>query len=138
MMKVKGCSFVEAEIKLSKVIGVNWIEAAWDTAGFLRALSFEDCAINLSTFFGLHLKEIVIKDCTALEADFSEADMTKADCRNTDFAKCRFIQTNLTGADFVGAKNYMIDARINTLKKTKFSLPEAESLLHSLDIILVD
>jgi fluoroquinolone resistance protein len=138
MMKVKGCTFVETKFEGSKVMGVNWMEAAWDTAGFLRALSFEDCTINFSTFFGLHLKEIVIKDCTALEADFSEADMTKADCRNTDFAKSRFKQTDLTRADFVGAKNYTIDARINTLKKTKFSLPEAESLLHSLDIVLVE
>jgi uncharacterized protein YjbI with pentapeptide repeats len=138
MMKVPGCSFVETRFERSKVMGVNWVEAAWDTAGFLRPLSFEGCTINFSIFFGLHLKEIVIKDCTALEIDFSEADLTKADCRNTDFAKCRFVQTNLTEADFVGAKNYAIDARINTLKKTKFSLPEAENLLHSLDIVLVD
>jgi len=138
MVKVKGSSFVQTKFEGSKVMGVNWMEAAWDTAGFLRALSFEDCTINFSTFFGLQLKEIVIKGCTALEADFTEADMTKADCRNTDFAKCRFMQTNLTEADFVGAKNYAIDARINTLKKTKFSLPEAESLLHSLDIVLVE
>jgi uncharacterized protein YjbI with pentapeptide repeats len=138
MMKVKDCSFVETEFKRSKVIGVNWMEAAWDTAGFLRALSFDDCIINFSIFFGLTLKEIVIKDCIVLEADFTEADLTKADCRGTDFAKSRFMQTNLTGADFVGAKNYTIDARINTLKKTRFSLPEAENLLHSLDIVLVD
>jgi uncharacterized protein YjbI with pentapeptide repeats len=138
MMNVKGCSFVETSFKRSKVIGVNWVEAAWDTAGFLRTLNFDNCTINFSIFFGLHLKEVVIKDCTALEADFSEADLTKADCRNTDFAKSRFMQTNLTKADFVGAKNYAIDARINTLKKTRFSLPEAESLLHSLDIILVE
>ena len=129
---------METAFKRSKVIGVNWMEAAWDTAGFLRALSFEDCTINFSIFFGLALKEIIIKDCTALEADFTEADLTKADCRGTDFAKCRFMQTNLTEADFVGAKNYAIDARINTLKKTRFSLPEAENLLHSLDIVLVD
>ncbi|MGD8457395.1 MAG: pentapeptide repeat-containing protein [Anaerolineales bacterium] len=138
MLKVKGCTFVETDFKHSKVIGVNWMEAAWDTAGFLRALSFEHCTINFSIFFGLTLKEIIIKDCTALEADFTEADLTKADCRGTDFAKCRFMQTNLTEADFVGAKNYAIDARINTLKKTRFSLPEAENLLHSLDIVLVE
>jgi fluoroquinolone resistance protein len=138
MMKVPGCSFVETTFKHCKVIGVNWMEAAWDTAGFLRALSFEDCTIDFSIFFGLALKEIVIKDCTALEVDFTEADLTKADCRGTDFAKSRFTHTNLTEADFVGAKNYAIDARINTLKKTRFSLPEAQNLLHSLDIVLVE
>jgi fluoroquinolone resistance protein len=137
MVKVKGCSFVETAFKHCKVIGVNWMDAAWDTAGFLRALNFEECTLNFSIFLGLALKEVIIKDCTALEADFTEANLTKADCRGTDFAKCRFIQTNLTEADFVGAKNYAIDSRINTLKKTRFSLPEAEALLHSLDIVLV-
>jgi uncharacterized protein YjbI with pentapeptide repeats len=136
MIKVKGSDFVDSKFVRSKVIGVNWIEAAWDTSGFLRTLNFDDCTVNFSIFLGLSLKEMVLKNCIAHEADFSEADLTKADCRNTDFAKSRFIQTNLTETNFVGATNYWIDARINTLKKTRFSLPEAESLLHSLDIIL--
>jgi hypothetical protein len=44
----------------------------------------------------------------------------------------------LTQADFTGATNYAIAASLNTLKKTKFSLPEAMSLLYSLDIILTE
>jgi len=44
----------------------------------------------------------------------------------------------LTEADFTGAKNYAIAASSNTLKKTKFSLPEAMGLLYSLDIVLTE
>ena len=50
----------------------------------------------------------------------------------------RFNHTNLTEADFSDATHYNISAVDNTLKKTRFSLPEAISLLYSLDIILKD
>ena len=50
--------------------------------------------------------------------------------------KSVFYRTNLTEANFRHAYNYAIDFRSNMLKKTKFSLPEATSLLGGLDIIL--
>ena len=48
------------------------------------------------------------------------------------------MHANLTEADFTGAKNYAIAPGMNTLKKTKFSLPEAMSLLYNLDIKLTE
>lgn len=47
-------------------------------------------------------------------------------------------QLNHFIANFIGARNYAIDPTQNTLKKAKFSLPEAMSLLRSLDIELID
>jgi hypothetical protein len=35
-------------------------------------------------------------------------------------------------------RNYRIDPGQNILKQARFSLPEAMSLLHSMDIVLVD
>jgi uncharacterized protein YjbI with pentapeptide repeats len=70
--------------------------------------------------------------------NFAETDLTEADCTRTDFSEGRFLHTNLTEADFTGAAHYAIDATTNTLSKTKFSLPEAMSLLYSLDIVLGD
>ena len=77
-----------------------------------------------------------IINCEAKEVDFIETDLTGGVFTGTDFEGSRFFKTNLTNADFKGARNYMIDARNNTLKKTKFSLPEALSLLNGLDIII--
>ncbi len=74
--------------------------------------------------------------CEAKEVDFTETDLSHSDLKGTDFEKSRFFKTNLAYADFKGARNYYIDARVNTLKQTKFSLPEALSLLNGLDIIL--
>jgi uncharacterized protein YjbI with pentapeptide repeats len=62
--------------------------------------------------------------------------LKEANLRGTDFEKSIFRQTNLEKADLVKAKNYMIPPDVNTLKKTKFSLPEAMALLYSMDIVL--
>ncbi len=53
-----------------------------------------------------------------------------------DFVGCQFHQTDLSSADFTTARNYFMNAESNKLKKTKFSLPEAVSLLANLDIEL--
>jgi hypothetical protein len=45
---------------------------------------------------------------------------------------------NPTEADFTGATNYAISASHNTLRETKFSLPEVMALLSYLDIVLTE
>jgi uncharacterized protein YjbI with pentapeptide repeats len=122
----------------TKIIGVDWTEAAWPKGKFLDPITFSKCVINHSTFIGLSLPEIRIIECIAHEVDFREADLSQADYAHTDLAGSLFINTNLSQADFTHARNYTINAGLNTLKKTKFSLPEAMSLLHSLDIVLTD
>jgi uncharacterized protein YjbI with pentapeptide repeats len=75
-------------------------------------------------------------ECVAKGVDFADADLSQADCGHTDFGESRFLHTDLTEADFVGATNYAIAPNLNVLKRTKFSLPEAMSLLYGLEIIL--
>lgn len=138
LIRVPGCSFSNTSFEDSSVIGVNWTEASWPRKGFFSPLSFVKSAISHSTFIGLALKHIVIRECIAIDVDFREADLTQADLTYTDFTDSLFIKTDLTEANLVHAKNYKINASLNVLKKTKVSLPEAMSLLHSLDIVLVE
>ena len=46
------------------------------------------------------------------------------------------VDTDLSRANLSKARNYQIDASQNVLKGARFSLPEAMSLLYSMDIIL--
>jgi fluoroquinolone resistance protein len=124
-------SFIEMKFSGSKVIGFDWTKSTK-----IEDLEFTDCQINYSNFKLLTLPKIKIVNCEAREVDFIETDMSDGIFKNTDFEKSRFFKTNLTNADFRGAKNYYIDVQNNMLKKTRFSLPEALSLLNSLDIIL--
>lgn len=136
LCRVVDCSFINTRFQSSQVIGVNWTEASWPKRGLLASIEFADCAISHSTFIGLSLRGIEMSNCVARDVDFAEADLSQANCTRTDFADSRFLHTDLTESDFRGARNYAIDANLNVLKRTKFSLPEAMSLLYSLDIIL--
>jgi fluoroquinolone resistance protein len=138
LMRVPDCSFTNTRFADSKVMGVDWTEAVWSKGKFHHPIGFVRCVISHSTFLGLSLPEISISECMAKDVDFREADLTQADFSHTDLSESLFSNTNLTKADFTQAKNYKINANLNILKGTKFSLPEAMALLHGLDIILVD
>ena len=135
---LQGCTFVNCRFEGCELIGVNWTDSAWSKARLREPVHFVDCALNHSVFIGLNLRGVTISKCAACDVDFTECDLTECDCRFTDFSESRFLHTNLTRADFTGVKNYAIAASVNTLKKTKFSLPEAMRLLYSLDIVLTD
>ncbi len=123
--------FREVEFTGCKAIGIDWTKA-----GKIKELSFTDCLVNYSNFRLLKLPKTVMKKCEAKEADFIETDLENSILTGTDFENSVFFKTNLSGADFTGATNYSIDVNNNTLKKTRFSLPEALSLLNNLDIIV--
>jgi len=139
LVSLKGSSFTNTRFQDSQLISVNWTETAWANAKVIfKPVDFLGCILNYSTFMGLNLKKVTLSKCIAYEVSFEEANLTQADCRYTDFLNSRFVRSDLTEADFTGAKNYTIAASMNTLKKTKFSLPEAMSLLYNLDICLTE
>lgn len=138
LCRVRDCSFSNTRFQDSQVIGVDWTEASWPKRGFLRTIDFDRCALNHSTFIGLSLRGIDLTRCVARDVDFTEADLSRANLTHTDFSQSRFLHTDLTEADLTDATNYSIAPNRNVLKKTKFSLPEAISLLYGLDIILAE
>lgn len=133
-------AFSDTEFNKTKLIGINWTETQLAKPNLLtkQTLSFTDCVLNYGIFLGLNLQGIKLVKCVAREVNFEEANLTKANCQGTDFAASRFVRTNLTEADFTKATNYAINVNANTLRKTKFSMPEAMALLYGLDIVLVE
>lgn len=149
------CRFEKSDLSLAKfplttfsknhfiecrLLGINWCQADWQTRSLLptHRLDFEGCHLDHGTFIGLDLKVTSFIRSKARYLDFESADLTHADFRDADLEGTRFVGCDLTEANFVGAENYQIDAAQNTLHKTRFSLPEAVALLHSLDIVLED
>lgn len=131
-------NFASTRFENSKVIGVNWTQADWGVTGLWNPIGFFKCTISHSTFIGLTLRGIQIRDCVAVDTDFREADLSQADFAGTDLSKSMFGNTNLTEADLSRARNYHIDPGQNVLRQARFSLPEAMSLLYSMDIVLVE
>jgi uncharacterized protein YjbI with pentapeptide repeats len=125
---LRGVTFVD-----SKLIGVDWtaLQAA-------SHLIFRRCVLNLGNFSGMDLRRCVFDSCVARELELAHANLSEADCRGSDFAGSVFLHTNLTKCDLRGARSYAIRPLDNVLKRAKFSMPEATSLLHGLDIVLDD
>lgn len=138
LVQLPGSSFSGTRFEDTKLIGIDWTRANWTKIKLADPISFLRCTISHSTFIGLELKRIAIKECTAIDVDFREANLEEADFEGTDLAESLFGNTNLAKADLSKAFNYQIIPGENILKGARFSLPEAVSLLYNLDIILVD
>lgn len=148
--RFRDCEFVDCNLSLarlagsqfgarfvdSKLVGIDWTLARWPSVRIDAALAFERCALNDSSFFGLSLRELAIVECRAHDVDFTEADLEDADFRHSDLRGAIFRRTRLARADFREATDYRIDVLLNDVKHARFSLPEAVSLLHGLDIDL--
>jgi fluoroquinolone resistance protein len=131
LLKVKGSFFNRIQITGCKAIGIHWFDT-----GVPFAIHFTDSNISYSSFFGKNLKKTKFKNCMAKEVDFSESNLTEADFSGTDLENSRFNNCDLSLANFKEARNYFIDFNANKVRKTKFSLPEALSLLDQFDIII--
>ena len=137
VMKIKDCTFSDVVYESSKIIGVNWTDAAWPQIKLTCAVGFFKCDISHSTFLGLNLREINIVECRAHDVDFREANLAHAHLTCSDFEGSMFVNSDLTKADFTFAENYRIDVSLNKIKGAKFMLPEAIALLDGLDIELI-
>jgi fluoroquinolone resistance protein len=138
LVRVPQSTFTGVRFEECKLVGVNWTEACWPTARLGRPLSFSKCSISHSTFLGLRLQGIEIRDCVAQDVDLREADLSGAEFGLTDLSGSLFGGTDLSRADLSRAINYLIDPGKNVLTQARFSLPEALSLLHGMDIVLVE
>ena len=101
---------------------------------FLFEVDFDNCLLNLSSFYKLKLKKTRFKNSNLSEVDFIEADLTSADFDNCDLAGAKFEKTILEKADLRTSHNYSIDPEINKIKKAKFSIHGIAGLLDKYDI----
>ena len=138
LVQVPDSVFSGMRFEDSKIVGVNWAQADWSAVKLGQPLGFYRCTISHCTFIGLNLRGMEVKECVAKDVDLREADLSKADFAGTDLSESLFINTNLSEADLSKARDYHIAPGQNELKGTKFSLPEAMSLLYNLDIVLVE
>ncbi|MDO9037589.1 MAG: pentapeptide repeat-containing protein, partial [Lutibacter sp.] len=90
---------------------------------------FEDCHLNIISFYKLKLKNTKFNKCKLQEVDFTETDLSNASFNNCDLIGSIFNATILEKADFRTSYNYSIDPEINRIKKARFSLQGIVGLL---------
>lgn len=83
------------------------------------------------------MKHVAFNGSKLTDSYFTNTSLTHADFSDVDLSGTIFHKCDLSQADFSTAIQYAIDPLTNTLKKAKFSLPEAVGLLHGFDIMIV-
>lgn len=129
--KMTNSIFTNTKFLDSKVMGTDWTKTKT-----VRLLSFERCDVRYSNFSFMKLPHMILKESVAHECNFADSDLSESNFSKTDFEKSVFSNTNLVKTDFRKAINYGIDVNFNKIRKAKFSLPEAASLLKSFEIEL--
>jgi uncharacterized protein YjbI with pentapeptide repeats len=132
MAKLNNTSFKNIKFINCKMIGLDYTTCN----KVLMALDFDKSMLDYSNFFRLNLKKTRFDDCVIKEANFTMADLTESIFNKCDLSRSVFSGTNLQGADFNTAFNYIIDPEQNRIGKAKFSLYGIVGLLDKYDIII--
>lgn len=123
-------AFRDIKFKNCKLLGLHF-----DNCNeLLFAVNFDNCQLNLSSFYKRNLKKTIFKDSSLEEVDFTETDLSSSLFYNCNLTKATFENTILEKADFLTSYNYSIDPEKNRIKKAKFSMSGIVGLLDKYDI----
>jgi len=140
-----GCEFRSCNLSTAKTLKTGFCDIRFtdckllglhfETCNeFLFSAYFENCILNLSSFYRMKIKKTKFSRCSMHETDLSGADLGGAIFDNCDLAKAKFENTILEKADLRTSWNYSIDPEINKIKKAKFSKEGIAGLLDKYDI----
>lgn len=130
MARLNKTAFKDITFKACKLLGLHFEECD----DFLISFAFEDCNLNLSSFYKLKIKKTLFRNSSLHEIDLTETNLNNSVFDNCDLAKARFDHTILEGVDLRTSYNYSIDPEINSIKKAKFSMAGIIGLLDKYDI----
>jgi uncharacterized protein YjbI with pentapeptide repeats len=115
LAKLNQSSFRNVRFESCKLLGLHF-EHCND---FLFEVNFENCLLNLSSFFKLKMKKTKFQNCIMNEVDFTSTDLSGAVFNECDLMHSTFEQTNLEKADLRGAIHFSINPELNKIKKVK-------------------
>lgn len=92
-------------------------------------VSFTNCNLEFTLFYGLNLKKHSFINCSLISADFMEADLTMALFDNCNLYRANFTKAKAEKADFYTSYNFDIDPDSTKLKKAIFAKDALEGLL---------
>lgn len=102
----------------------------------LFSIKLDACIVQMCNFSSLKMVGLSFGMTELNECDFYEANLAGTDFRGCNLQGSLFENCDLREADFRNAFNYLIDPNKNQVKKAKFSMPEALSLLAPLELVI--
>lgn len=129
---LKNTLFREVAFIHSKLMGLQFE----DCSDFLLSFRFRDCILDLSSFYGMTMKNTLFESCRLSGTEFTETNLKSAGFGNSNLENTRFKDCDLQGADFTTAYNFTIDPEKNQLRKARFSREGVVGLLRKYDIVV--
>ncbi len=140
------CEFVQCNLSLlqnvrSVLTGVTFTDCKllgvdWSNPGGFFSASYEGCIMENNAFTDMNLKRFRFASCILTSSSFYNCRLQHAVFDDCDLSETQFYRTDLSHADFRTSRNYFMNVETNKLNKTRYSLPEAVSLLANLDIVV--
>lgn len=127
---VQATAFKDVFFKGCKLVGLDFSICN----PFLFEVRFEECQLNLASFYQLKLAHTKFINCQLREVDFVLADLNKASFEGCDLLGAMFERCLLEYTDFTTAINYSLDPELNEIRKARFSREGIEGLLDKYDI----
>lgn len=123
-------AFQDIKFKDCKLLGLHFDNCS----EFRFTVEFDNCVLNLCSFYKRKLKKTTFKNSSLHEVDFTETDLSGSLFANCDLTRATFENTILEKADLRTAFNYSIDPERNKIKKAMFTMPGIVGLLDKYDI----
>ncbi len=114
-----------------KMIGLNW-----SNCQNLSLLEIKNSLLDFCVFQELDLSHCTFENSSIKDADFSQSKLVGASFAQSHLRATSFNGCDLSEADFRGASEYSIDPHFTKIRKAKFSMPEAMTLLEHYEIVI--
>jgi len=125
MASVANSAFRNVTFRNCKMLGINFEECSQ----FGISFRFEECNLSHASFFGGKFRKTTFTKSRLHEVIFTESDLVNSVLDECDLSRAVFDQTQLEGADFRTSFNFSINPNQNRMKRSRFSLHGAASLL---------
>ncbi len=130
MAGLRNTSFRKVTFRECKLMGTQFENCN----PFLLEFNFEQCILDLSSFYKLKIRQTRFDQCSLRETDFTACDLTGSLFNNCDMSGAKFDNTVLDSSDFRTAMHYVINPENNSLRKAKFDRNGISGLLQQYDI----
>lgn len=139
------CEFHECNLSNAKIeytsfqtvrfIGCKMIGLQFDHANpFALTLSFEECLLQNSSFYGLNLAKTHWVKCNLSEVDFAACNLQQAHILGCNLEGAIFDNTQLQKTNLGASSNWIINPSINSVKGMVIDQRELKGLVAHLGI----
>ncbi len=128
--KLTKTAFTNVRFKDCKLVGMPFDECH----EFMFSVQFDNCLLNLSSFYKRKMKNTFFINCQLEEVDFTETDLSGCEFPDCNLKNAIFERTNLEKANLSSAHDFIINPDLNKIKKARFSVRSLPGLLTKYDL----